>query len=504
MPLIKMLDYPSFNLNTISDQFNLTSVVTPVEMRLLGLSPDEAAPDTSAVDVSLFGRFSLDIPYNMYGVAPGVSLVLLDPDDDTNTLVKVTITDCTLFGVFETAPPAQARMDVVVMELPRILELVTDGRVEEMRLGGTSASQYLISRVLEDESIDVSPIIEGVLGTHGTGVNGTSLDLDSFRVNASLTFNEDDPSGFQTLASVNVSNLPINFAIGCGALEVVMTDDEEQPFAMLSVSEVECESDEPCEVYSTVTLIPERTSALLTKFIEGTKVTISGYGTIDGKPNITLPDLTAPALPSTLSLANLTQLIDEDCDAASGLCFGNGFGRVENFDVLGATIEGGDIDIPCVFGEGLCREITPRQIQLLKPTSAAGGINLTLALNDTLPFLEYVVIEVPKMSLNVDVGGKADSVTLVVEPIEIDIMGWMEKTRIIFLGTAEINDWSAVFRAAYTFADDSGGEIVLHGAPDEGESPLSPVCSLHMYVLTPRPPQDRRCRPCLRCFRGLL
>jgi hypothetical protein len=291
------------------------------------------------------------------------------------------------------------------------------------------------------------------------------------------------------MASLNVSNLPVNFDLKAGALDLTLTSRNadlagggtDAPFAHLKSSAVNCEKaspafsphyqrlaltplaqDKPCSIISTVTLLPEQTSTVVTDYLNGEEVTVDGFGTIDGKPNISLPELTAPAIPASISLKNVSQLIDDDCDAASGLCFGNGLGRIENFDVLGATIEGGDISIPCVFGEGICASISPAKIQELAATTGALAVNLTLALNDSLPFLENLVVEVPAMSLDVDIGDKENSVTLAVEPLSIVVDNLLERQRFLILSAGSINDWSAVFRAAYVRERAGAAPITPH------------------------------------------
>jgi hypothetical protein len=154
--------------------------------------------------------------------------------------------------------------------------------------------------------------------------------------------------------------------------------------------------------------------------------------------------------------------------------------NVETFDIVGSDLDGGNIVIPCVFDEGICPEITPSDIQKLDPVSAAIVVNTTIRLNQSLPFLQYLSVALPMLSLDVDIGGKDDSVTLSVEPITFDVTDVLDPLSLMIYTKGSINDWSALFRALYTYADDGGGEIVVHGtnrdASDDGKvSPISSV-----------------------------
>jgi len=465
MPTIKMLDYENVNINTIAKDFNLSDSVQLQSMSLTDIGED---PDSN-LETSLHSAMFLNIPFNCYGAVAPVSMDLLDPDDTSDVLLRGVLKQTVLYGQDN---PAQADITVSLIDPGRLITLAGDGRITELKLTGTPTSSLLLSQVLSTQELDLEPVIAGMLN----GKNA-SIDLNSFDVNASLTFEESTSSSIPTFHSyfnANISNLPVTFDIEVGALNLTITSlypplTTPQPVFSLITADTKCPKDSFCAVKAEMAIMTAPTRDMLTAYTNQDEVKVTGYGTIASTPNISLPLFTFPTFPTLSSVQNLTSLIDSTCETKSGLCLFDGAVNVETLNILGETISGGDIDVPCVFGEGLCPLYTPSQIQQLPPTSAAMGINVTVDVADYVPFLKKFQVDFPEIALGVDMGDKVDSLSLIISPVTITDK--LRFTQMIY-AAGSVNDWSAIFRALCTF-NDQGANITAHGSPSASPSSLS-------------------------------
>lgn len=355
-----------------------------------------------------------------------------------------------------------------------MIEIAADGKIADVKIHGSPSSDLLLSQALSKETLDIEPVIEGMVG------NNATLDLDSFDVNATLSFDESQEVGFKTFFEGNISSLPITFDIEVGELNLTMTslnsglDEAGKPFPFMNLEtpHISCKKHEFCGLFAELTIKSAATRSLLEDYINGVDSSVGSYGTIDGRDMINLEKLALPAIPTNISISNLTDLIDDDCDALSGLCIGDGFVKIDSFNILGAGITGGDINMPCVFAEGLCPLMTPADIQALDPTTGGMAINITFnfdAFDDYAPFVNTVLIELPKTSIGIDLATQEESITVEMEAFDLK----NDKTfnQLIYFGGA-VTDWSAVFRMLYTFQD-SGAEFTVHGLSTASSSSLS-------------------------------
>jgi hypothetical protein len=395
---------------------------------------------------------------------------LLDPDDTSNVLLRGVLDALTLNGE---KSPATGDVRVSIIDPGRLITLAGD---TELKLTGTPSSSLFLSQVLAMQELDLEPVISGMLN----GKNA-SIDLNSFDVNASLTFEESSSLSstnptFQSFFNANISNVPVTFDVNIGALNLTITStypssaSQESVFRLVT-SETKCPKDEFCSVNAAMSIMTIPTRSMLTTYTDHKEVTVSGYGTISSEPNISLPVFTLPTFPTISSFQNLTDLIDDEstCPTKSGLCLFDGAIRIETLNVIGSTVSGGDIDVPCVFGEGLCPLYTPAEIQSFPPTSVAMGINITVDVAEYVPFLKNFVVDFPEINLGIDMGDKADSLSLVLSPLSIK--NKLRFTQMIYAG-GSVNDWSAIFRALYIF-NDQGANITTHGSPSAKPGSLS-------------------------------
>ena len=229
------------------------------------------------------------------------------------------------------------------------------------------------------------------------------------------------------------------------------------PFSLSPLQlQINCEVGEFCPLAGTFVLQATSFKKVIEDYLDHSPTQVSGFGTIDGFEVLQLPDLQIPKL-SNISFTNLTSFMDEDCDAYSGLCFFDGFARIEEFHILGATINGGDITVPCVFGEGFCPDITPAEIQALDATTGAMAVNITLNFDEYLPFLKNLRVDLPAIGIDLDLSGKDSSVSTRVEPF---VLTNDKNFHHIVYVTGAINDWSAILRTAYTLADETASITV--------------------------------------------
>ncbi|GMH99266.1 hypothetical protein TrST_g2795 [Triparma strigata] len=467
MPTIKMLDYENVNINHVASSFNLSEAVALQSVSLKGLSEDE----DMNMDVAISTVMDIDIPYNTYGTTPSISVDLLDPDDETNVLLVGIMDSVTFYGEDS---PAKGEFRFTILDISRMIDIAADGKIADVKVTGSSSSDLLLSQALSEESLEITPVIEGMVG------NNATIDLNSFDVNATLTFDESQELGFKTLFGGNISSLPVTFDIEVGEMNLTIISensglDENSkglPFLYLETPSINCKKHEFCALSAELTIKSAATRSLLEDYINGVDSSVGGYGTINGHDMINLEKLALPGIPTSISFSNLTNLIDDDCDALSGLCIGDGFIKIDSFNVLGATVTGGDIDMPCVFAEGLCPLMTPADIQALDPTTGGMAINVTVdfdAFDEYAPFLNTVLIKLPKISLGVDLATQEESLTVEMEAF--DLKNDKKFNQIIFFGGA-VTDWSAVFRMIYTFQD-SGAELTVHGLSSVGESSVS-------------------------------
>jgi len=469
MPTIKMLDYENVNVNTIARDFNLSEAVQLESMSLTSIGED----DDSNLEAGLTTSMFVDMPFNMYGSVPPISMDLLDPDDATNVLLRGNLKEIVLYGKDS---PASSSVSVSLIDVARLMTLASNGRLTELKLTGTPTSSLLLSQVLADQNLDLEPVISGML----QGKNA-SIDLNSFDVNASLTFDESSSTSpvptFTSFFDANISQVPVTFDIEVGALNLTITSSfagPASPFvpvAKLFTSETRCPKNSYCSVTAAMAVLTGPMQSMLSAYTGQNEVKVSGYGFISNKPNISLPQFTLPTFPTLSSVQNFTDLLDDTCATKSGICLFDGAVNLENLGVLGADMTGGNIDVPCVFGEGLCPLYTPAQIQALPPTSAAVVINVTVDVAEYVPFLKIFQVDLPEINLGVDMGDKADSLSLVVSPVTI-----RDKLRfnLEVFAAGSVNDWSAVFRALYTF-NDLGANITAHGSPSANPGSLSSI-----------------------------
>ena len=96
---------------------------------------------------------------------------------------------------------------------------------------------------------------------------------------------------------------------------------------------------------------------------------------------------------------------------------------------------------------------------------------MTVDVAKYVPFLKIFQVDFPEINLGVDMGDKADSLSLVVSPLTIrDKLTFNQE----IYAAGSVNDWSAVFRALYTF-NDQGASITAHGSPSADRGSLSSV-----------------------------
>eukprot|EP00520_Triparma_pacifica_P000169 CAMPEP_0118647698 /NCGR_PEP_ID=MMETSP0785-20121206/8750_1 /TAXON_ID=91992 /ORGANISM="Bolidomonas pacifica, Strain CCMP 1866" /LENGTH=1655 /DNA_ID=CAMNT_0006539819 /DNA_START=92 /DNA_END=5055 /DNA_ORIENTATION=- len=464
MPTIKMLDYDNVNINTVAKDFNLSDAVQLKAMSLTSVDEDRDSHLETGLHASMF----LNIPFNCYGAVAPVLMDVLDPDDASNVLLRGGFQQTVLYGQDN---PAQADITVSLIDPGRLLTLAGDGRLTELKLTGTPTSPLLLSQILSQQELDLEPVIAGML----RGKNA-SIDLNSFDVNASLYFEEAaSTSTFYSYFNANISNVPVTFDIEVGALNLTITsnyppsESTSQPVFSLITSKTNCPKGSFCAVQAEMAIMTSPTRDMLTAYTSQDEVKVTGFGTIAATPNISLPVFTLPTFPTLSSVQNLTKILDSQCETKSGLCLFNGAVNVETVNILGETIAGGNIDVPCVFGEGLCPLYTPAEIQQLPPTSAAMAINITVDVAEYVPFLKNFEVAFPEIVLGVDMGDKADSLSLRVPPVTITDK--LSFTQMIY-AAGSVNDWTAVFRTLNTFSD-QGANITTHGSPTASPGSLS-------------------------------
>ena len=154
MPTIKMLDYENVNINTIARDFNLSEAVTLQSMSLTSIGEDE----DSNLETGLSTSMLVNMPFNVYGSVPPVSMDLLDPDDATSVLLRGDLREIVLYGEDH---PASSSVSVSLIDVSRLVTLASDGRLTELKLTGNPTSSLLLSQVLADQTLDLEPVISG-------------------------------------------------------------------------------------------------------------------------------------------------------------------------------------------------------------------------------------------------------------------------------------------------------------------------------------------------------